>query len=282
MTTHTPPAQGSGRTVTDYLPFCEGDTEPTLNKRIHTLIDCDATYIVYLDDDLKVEWSTVPSYQFVDGFSAIANEMARLETAAVGRLRSTQNPAFARLLGEAMARIIGDRDATKAHDSLANASAYLAARGLENARSWHVRAASVVSVVAAIAFFVLFAARSSVATSLGDGAVAILLGTLCGAFGALLSIVMRFKDLDVNAAAGPFIHILEGVARILTGTLGALLISLGVRANLVFGFVNTLPHPFAAFLAVCIVSGASERIVPSFIEHMEQKANPATHKKGAT
>ncbi len=48
---------GSGKRVSDFTPFCEGDTDPTLNKKIRALIDCDTDYIVYLDEDLYVEWS---------------------------------------------------------------------------------------------------------------------------------------------------------------------------------------------------------------------------------
>ncbi len=103
---------GSGKPVDDFSPYCEGDIEPTLNKKIHTLVDSDKNYIVYLEDELFAEYSwNLEDGETPEGFSEIANTVAHLEGLSVIYLASDQQILFRGMLGEAMARIVGDKDA---------------------------------------------------------------------------------------------------------------------------------------------------------------------------
>src|SRR5262245_26898754 len=104
-----PRLSGSGKPVENFSSFCEGDTEPTLNKRIEALIGSRKDYIVYVDSQLFVQWSTTSSYgSLPDGFKAIANQVACLETISLTQLTDRQREPFGRLLAEAMDRILGD------------------------------------------------------------------------------------------------------------------------------------------------------------------------------
>jgi len=108
----SPPAGGSGKRVSDFLSFCEGDIDPTLNKKIRALIDCDTDYLVYLDEDLCAQWTfnkDTPS-----GFDDVANRIGRLETLSITQLLPLQQEPFERLLAESMARILGDENEEKA------------------------------------------------------------------------------------------------------------------------------------------------------------------------
>src|ERR1700757_382543 len=93
---------GSAKEVSDFSSFCEGDLDPTLNKRIRVLIDADSKYIVYLDEDLYCEWSMAEDFELHEDFGNIANTVGHLETLAVDRLRPNQRLPFERLVGEAM------------------------------------------------------------------------------------------------------------------------------------------------------------------------------------
>ena len=138
---------GSGRIVKDFSTFCENDVDPSLGKKIGTLIDSSKDYIIYLDEDYFVQWSYTEAYdsKVTKGFADIANRVRFLETLSRSELRDPQIDLFAGLLAEAMARIIGDRNEIKANASLKNAESYLSARGLENARSWYIMGSLVVS-----------------------------------------------------------------------------------------------------------------------------------------
>lgn len=73
----------------------------------------------------------------------------------------------------------------------------------------------------------------------------------------------------MNISAGKQVHCLEAVARVIVGMLGALLVALAVKADMLLGMINSSKEPFALLLTVCFVAGASERIVPSLIKQVE-------------
>src|ERR1035438_263908 len=129
--------KGSGKSVDDFTTFCEGDVDPTLNKRITTLIDSDTDYLIYLDEDHYVEWSLI--CQSPAGFDSTANRIGHLETLSLTQLSAAQREPFERGLGEAMARILGDQSEEKAKAALDDAEAYLKARGSENAKVWYLK-----------------------------------------------------------------------------------------------------------------------------------------------
>ncbi|HEY2828553.1 MAG TPA: hypothetical protein VGJ88_00440 [Thermoanaerobaculia bacterium] len=263
---------GSAREIKDFSSFCEGDIDPTLNKRIRVLIDADTQYIVYLDEELYVEWSMAADFPLQQEFGDIANTVGHLETLSLGRLRPNQRLPFERLLGEAMARLIGDEDPAKAREVLVHASNYLNTRSVENARSWHIGTAAIATTITSVLLAIVVFFTSDFRPIFGEATTTLVTAALVGPLGALLSILSRVRDLDVNPRSGSFIHRFEGVCRIVAGFLGSLLIALGVRSDLIFGFVNKQAHAFAALLVVCFVAGASERIVPSFISQIEGRS----------
>ena len=273
--------RGSGRIVSDFDSFCEGDIDPTLNKRIRVLIDSYSSYIVYLDEDLSPEWSATSDYgEMPDGFAEVANRIGHLETQSKGLLRESQIEPFARLLAEAMARILGENDHQKSAEILAHAEAYLKARSIENARIWYIGTAGILLIILCVIAAVLWIYREPSRNLVGDDAFDGVLGAIFGSIGAVFSIVTRTKSIEVDAAAGKPIHILESSVRIASGGVGAILVALAVKTNLVLGIAKSFDHSVAALLAICIVAGTSERVVPSLIKRVEGSvsAHPATIK----
>ncbi len=262
---------GSGHMVDDFSCLCEGDPDPSLNKTIHTLIDADKDYIVYLDDDFFVEWSARPGFEGTQSkdFGEIANRIALLETLSLTQLRACQILPFRRLLAEGMARIIGDKDRPTACETIDKAEAYVHSRGSENARSWYILGALVAASVGLFIAAILWFFRGKVIPELDQTTFDVLLGALLGGAGTFLSILNRSTRIAMDPAAGAFIHYLESVARVLTGNAGALLVALAVKANVALGLTQSFDHSLAALLVLCIVAGASERLVPGLIKHIE-------------
>ncbi len=109
----------------------------------------------------------------------------------------------------------------------------------------------------------------------------LLMFSLTGAFGAMLSLLMSASKRDYDMGAGRLIHNLEGVTRIIVGVLGAGFITIAIKSGFILGFMTkesaasfsssvTDPtrmmwlHYLFAFIA-----GVSERFVPSFISVVE-------------
>lgn len=257
---------GSGRSVDDFSSFREGDTDPTLNKKIKTLIDSNVTYLVYLDEDLYAEWTF--NGRSPDGFDNTANRIGHLETLSLAQLSAVQREPFERLLAEAMARILGDHSEEKATAILDTAEAYLKARGGENARRWYLQGVGGATACALILAGILMALLSRISDPSWRDALEILSAAALGALGALLSVASRTEAIHFEPVAGPVIHKFEGATRAIVGIAGALFIAIAIKADLLLGVFHSLTHPFLALLAVCVVGGATERLVPGLINNM--------------
>jgi hypothetical protein len=56
------------------------------------------------------------------------------------------------------------------------------------------------------------------------------------------------------------------------GIVGALIVALAIKVDLVFGFFHSLPRPFTAMTIVCLAAGASERLASGLIKNMENRS----------
>ena len=267
--------KGSGVTVDDFSSYCEGDIEPTLNKKIEFLIDCDVEYIVYVADDLFAQWSMTENYgRPIPAFATISNRVNQLETLSLTSLRKSQRKALAGLLAEAMARIIGDKNEEKALEVLGMAESYYYARSAENARAWYVGGATLTASISLIAALCLWLLKGLAASSLGNNAFEVLLGTMVGGIGALLSILTRNQKIEMDPTAGSFIHYVESVSRVLAGNIGAFIIAVGIKGNFILGFTQATNYSLATLITICTCAGASEMIVPGFIKRVESSVGP--------
>lgn len=259
--------RGSGREVSEFNSFCEGDIDPTLNKEIRVLIDCDKDYIVYLDTDLYVEWSF--NLDSPDGFQDVANRIGRLETISITQIPvEAQRAPFERLLGESMARILGDKDEKAAEAVLDEAEEYLKGRGAENARRWLLRGVAWIAIPALVVEGVLLLTLNFVSYEPWREVLEVLSAAAMGSVGAFLSVAWRTETITFEPVAGPDIHQLEGIVRVIAGIAGALLVALAIKADLLLGIFHSLTHPFPALLISGMIAGTSERFVRGLISTM--------------
>jgi hypothetical protein len=259
-------SMGSGKRVDDFTPFCEGDIDPTLNKKITTLIDSGRGYLVYLDEDDFVEWTFI--CEAPAGFESTANKIGLLETLSLTQLSATQRKLFERGLGEAMARILGDHNEEKSKAALDEAALYLKARGNENARVWYLTGVGIVTLGALVVAGVLLLILRRVSDPLWRNTLEILIGAAIGSLGAFLSVAGRTEAIHFEPVAGPTIHKIEGATRAIVGVAGALFIALAIKGDLLLGVFHSLAHPFLALLVACLVGGAAERLVSGLISNM--------------
>ena len=262
------PSSGAGKPVPDYNVFCEGDLEPSLHKTVHTLIDRNQNYIVYVDEDGRPEWvfnGTTP-----DGFETVANKIADLETVSETQLLVHQRQPFARLLAESMARVLGDDNVAEAERVLEKAAAYLSSRGIENARLWYLQGAGLMSLPAVFISLALLWFRNRIANPSWLYFTEIIAASLMGGMGAFFSIASRTETANLDPVAGARIHRIEGMLRVAVGIIGASVVALAIKADVLFGAFQSLSHPLTVLMILCIAAGASERMASGLIKKMER------------
>lgn len=273
------PFQGSGLIVDDFSSFCEGDKEPTLNKTINHLIDTEADYIVYIDEDYFIEWSLTDKYEKSDAYkelvikgsvSKILNRTSHIEALSLLYINNCEKLklSFSRILAEGPSRLFGDKDVKSADEALDKAEDYLKAIGKEKFISGAVTSAGLIFMILLLSWFY----KGAIVSSSGQSAFEVGFGSLMGGIGAFGFLLTHQKEIILNPS-GPRIHFMEGIYRIVVGIICALLVSLAIKANLIFGVTKSIDNTFAYSLAACMLSGVSERFGPDLLK------NPMTGNK---
>lgn len=242
----------------------EGDCDPILGKPIKWLIDSDDDYIVYVDEDDYVEW-TMNSNAQLTGVGDLLTRVGWLESVEVGHLSDHQIETYERLIGEGVARLF-ENNRTAATAALDTAQAWITARNKEAARIWYLEGAGASLLLVLLTF--LFAAWYNGWTTLDllHHRQIIATATLAGAVGALLSVLQRSGQTDLDLAAGALIHRVEGLLRVWTGAVGGGFVALLLWSGYVLSNVSSNA---SLFLAICLVSGLSERLVNNLAGSVE-------------
>jgi hypothetical protein len=265
----------------------EGDFDPGLKKRVRVLIQRRPDYIVYLDDDFCVQWK-LPTRNVASvspHAHDILNDVGLIETLSEPLQGTPHLGPARRLLGEAVARLLsGGTDCeTAARRLLRDAQVYLQDRMAEMARIWFLSAAGVFAGLSLIVMLVLWLNRVFLTQVFNALIVDAAFGAGLGALGAFMSLLTRSSQIRVAAGAGRRIHYVEALSRVTAGAVGAVIVALAVKANLLLGLVNDARGDSTLLYFLCLVSGASERLVPGLIARVEAATveSPPPNDRGA-
>ncbi len=289
--THAEESQKHHKTD-DFSGLSEGDKDPCQNKRIKRLIYCERDFIVYISDDLRIHISTSAALDAEgepDGYGWVSGKVSELQaTSGVLLQNRSLLEEFRAMVAEAYVRIFKDRHEKNKHDTnakvvLTKAEKLLDVWALESARKSYVLTCLCVSLFSLLAIIVLWTYRAVYQEVLGYSAFDVMIGSLLGAPGAMISVYQRLKDLPIDSKSRQSTHYTDASVRIFAAMLGALLVALSVKANIVGGFVSAGATSSLLFV-VCLVAGASERLVPSLISQVEKdakKGKPQSPEEGA-
>lgn len=270
----------------DYLHAREGEIWKPLGLKINILIIAAEDFVVFLDDDLFVQWDAQDETEFDPQFGRIMNQFAILETLSTTHFSNSDSEQdklaqFRRLLGEAVARIL-DKEPENADNMLRVAEARLTERSQTRSRIWYMSAATVAFLLATLALGICWLLRASLSLVMGPTAFELLLMALIGCIGGFFFVVIRSGYIATNSSFGMSIHVIEGALRVLTGGVSAFILTLGLKSKLVIGFTDLFSDGSVShrclMATLCIVAGMSERVVPEFVRSVEKEVHTALKK----
>jgi len=260
----------------DFKDLKEGDHDTGLNHTVKSLIVKDDDFIVYLDEDYFVEWITGDNYDSKKGwprnYSDVLNRVALLETKSEIFLSKKQIPSFRRLLGEAVATMLDSRDSNKAFSFLNEAEIFLGQRINQKAERKTVISSAIILMLISILGSILWNYQSEISNHTSKDIYDIINLSLYGALGAFLSVVARKKETELDPAAGLFMYCLDAFLRIFVGVIGAFFIIVTIKAKIISSTLIPSDNSWLVFVALSIVAGSSERLVPSIIKKIEDSS----------
>jgi hypothetical protein len=107
----------------------------------------------------------------------------------------------------------------------------------------------------------------------------LILATVAGALGALLSVITRSGNLKLDSSAGKWLHYYEGGFRIWAGVLSGFLAALAVRYEIILAPLARGEKMLGIMLIAGFIGGAGERLVKTIITKLES-GDVATGKGG--
>jgi hypothetical protein len=233
------------------------------------LIHAAADYIVFIDDDIDVDWETSPDYD-QSGHKNIAkhNEIldgyAALETTPCHGLSQETKLHFKRLLGEAVARSF-ESDYSNAAKMLETARSFILARSQETSRLWYLTASFVATFPFIVGGIVVWLWRATVGQTLGPVVLWLIMSAVAGAVGALLSVIARTGKLKFDCSSGRKLHYLEGASRICAGGLSGTVVGLAIQSEMFLAPLARGEKTHAVMMITAFAAGAVERLATSII-----------------
>jgi hypothetical protein len=267
-------ARGSARIVANYDTYAEGDEDPYQRKKICTLIAKDVNFIVYLDDKNAVRWGFHGTYgELPPDAAAVLNRVSALAAIPIEEIPVPVQTAFRRMLGEAVARVIGFKDRTHAEDILDKAERYVTAFRESVAREWHLQSTIVTTALFVIVATVAWWCRDAVRRSLGPAVLELVLASAAGAVGGFLSFASRSRLVEVDPSAGRRGYYFMGVARSFGAASGAVAAALAVKTKVILAFLAAPDgsSPIVGLLITGVVAGVSERLVPNLVRSIDER-----------
>lgn len=271
----------------DFSILKAGENDPYLNKYIHTLIIQDVNYIVYLDNQLNVQWNVnsnikTPALGLVQNKVAILQAKSDFIRPMIGFkifAKITRNkckdvldlysdPSLIRirsLLGESIARIFDGHEVDHAQAVLNEAEKLISVKNAEYARDWYYNHATATLGGTIFLASMLWLARGPVTPFIGRTAFELSFCSLFGAMGAFVFIARRGQRIELDAISGPRIHKIEADARLGTGLVAAAIVNLAIKSGLLFGSISS-SHQLDFMVMMSILAGYSERFIPNMVK----------------
>jgi hypothetical protein len=254
--------------------------------------DCDIDYliidagdfVVFIDHELDLDWKTTAKYDKIGPTDAakhneMLNYVAALECIPNNHHDRSVRLNFKRMIGEGVARSL-DHDYAAASTMLDRAAAYINNRNVETARCWQLSTACRIGVGLVLCGIVFWTFRAFLIAALGEPGFLLLGAGGAGCLGALLSMILRMGNSYPSSEASKNLHILEASSRIFAGGISGILMAGAVNTGLILPALSNKGQMHGALLVFGMVSGASERLVPSLIGRLESGVEEARLKKG--
>jgi hypothetical protein len=253
--------------IMDTTALKSGDVEPTLGKKIKDIILASSTFIVYMDENDVIQWSSDKD----DKMGDIPNQISYWESLSNKLFPKEEAYDYKCLLAEGYARVLDEGNTVNAQKIIDLTSDRIKKHGKELLRQQYLLASLLSTIIVGIILVITITSRTLVSSLLGSHGYGIFLTGLFGGIGAFVSAMTRSTQYDPEISIGKEIHVIDGILRIIYGLLVASLIAIGIKANLVFGFINNTDKNIFILTFMGAISGASELIFPSIVKKVEEK-----------
>ncbi len=254
----------------DFSELKAGDIDPYFGKKIKEIILSSNTFIVFMDEDDVIQWAT-SGHAECENFGEIQNQISYWESISNRLFTKQESYDYKSLLAEGYARVLDEGKLENAQKIIAQTVERIERHGKEVLRQKYLMAGLTSSAVIAVLIILTIFLKGFLLNILDRNVLAICLSGLMGGMGAFVSSMIRSKNYNPDITISKQIHVIDGVLRIIYGVIAGAIIAIGIKANIIFGFINELDKSIYVTTFLGAIGGASELLLPNIIKQIEDK-----------
>lgn len=255
----------------DFDTLKAGDTDTILGKVIKEVILTSNTFVVYLDINNTIQWSTSSHTKWGENFGKIQNQVSYWESLCNKLFKPKDAYDCKTLLAEAYARMLDEGDDKSAQEIIDQTVDRIKKQGREILRQQYILSSLITSGLIVIIIILTALNKSHLIKYISYDAYRIFLTGLFGGIGAFISTMLRAKNYEAEITLDKNVHRLDGFLRIIYGLIAGVVISLAIKSNIVLGFIKDADKNNFIEIFIGMIGGASEIILPSIIKKVEDK-----------
>ena len=252
-----------------YLKF-DVDQEGPMGGKIKELIIRSNNIIVYIDENDVIQWAT-QGVNLEKDFGDIQNKVSFWEDVSNKLFTKADAYSYKCLLAEAYARILEDRDFKLANEIIERTVYRIQKHGSELLKQAYLLASFFCVLIVILLLAGMVIARNYLLSVISYDSYSIMLTSCFGGIGAFVFTTLRLKNYTPEVIISKRIHQIDGALRIFYGMVSGLIIALGIKSNIVLGFINQIQMTIYLKAFLGIIAGASEVIIPNLIREIEHK-----------
>lgn len=226
-------------------------------------------YAIFIDREKEFDWETHDNIDEVMSSKKMNSILSGIEhlqhQPCVEYFSYNQKKGLYCLLGECLAYAI-DEDYSTSRKVLNKAEQYLNDRKYEITRKWQLSYAIGILGISIIVFLLLNRHLGGICVflNLQESEFSKMLLLFWGVVGAVFSIIQNTGNTFYDCQSGRFLSFLQIFSKILAGIISSIFIIYLYELGLIFSSLGG-NNQTACLTAMCIISGFSERLVPSII-----------------
>ena len=214
-----------------------GEKDPTTGVKIIYISYQTGKFIVSIDNDINLNWSTTEEITYATDFGEITNQVSLSESLVDRIFREKKDRiAYKKMLGDVLGTLLDEAQSSSAQKMLEEVNARINEHSREKVRMAYISYA--VGSVAVVGLLVIISVifRIKLHELFQPPEVfKICICTLLGGVGAFISAFTRFQNYNGRIIAGLHIHRLDGFLRVFYGLIAGLLISLAIKGKVIAG-----------------------------------------------
>lgn len=258
--------------ISNYFDYKVNEEGP-LGKKIKDIIIRSENLIVYLDEEETIQWSTRDLDIDVNSFGSIQNRISFWESVSNKLFSKTDSYDYKCLLAESYARILDSKSSDLANDSLERTVDRMQKHGREILKQVYLLSTFGSTLVVMIILLVVVFGKNYFLEFIAIDSYEIIVTSLFGGIGAFIFSVLRLRNYTPDIVISKSIHKIDGALRVFYGLISGLVIAIGVKSNVILGFINQIELTIYVKTFLGIIAGASEVIIPNLIKQIEDKTS---------